>query len=160
MIDAHIHMFKNDQSTHFWLGPQSPSCTGAHRSPPRSDSVPCGVEVRCFGPPRGDERPAARGRTTRVGRTRPKGRAAGRHRRDEGTGRDEGRDGCRYCDKYCFPNDSQIELIDSVWTEEQLSTLTSYGISLENIKAEGFDAGKDTKLSVWIHLCEKSKREL
>ncbi|CAK9038848.1 Uncharacterized protein SCF082_LOCUS22793 [Durusdinium trenchii] len=51
-----------------------------------------------------------------------------------------------YCDKYCFPNDSQIELIDSVWTEEQLSTLTSYGISLENIKAAYREVGQLTPI--------------
>ena len=40
-----------------------------------------------------------------------------------------------YCDGYAFPTNESIDVIESVWTEEQRSTLVSYGISIEDIKA-------------------------
>ena len=41
-----------------------------------------------------------------------------------------------YCDGYAFPDAESINNIQSVWTEEQQYTLTSHGISMEDIKAE------------------------
>ena len=40
-----------------------------------------------------------------------------------------------YCDGYAFPDADSINNIQSVWTEEQQYTLTSHGISMEDIKA-------------------------
>ncbi len=40
-----------------------------------------------------------------------------------------------YCDGYSFPTNENIDVIESVWTEEQRSTLVSYGISTDAIKA-------------------------
>ena len=39
-----------------------------------------------------------------------------------------------YCDGYAFPDHDSIDVIESVWTEEQQSTLISYGISMDDIK--------------------------
>ncbi|CAE7632088.1 unnamed protein product [Symbiodinium sp. CCMP2592] len=45
-----------------------------------------------------------------------------------------------YCDGFAFPDADCINKIESVWTEEQQYTLTSHGISMEDIKAilQGF----------------------
>ena len=40
-----------------------------------------------------------------------------------------------YCDGFTFPDAESINNIQSVWTEEQQYTLTSHGISMEDIKA-------------------------
>eukprot|EP00438_Fugacium_kawagutii_P014794 Skav228783 [mRNA] locus=scaffold589:636513:638072:- [translate_table: standard] len=40
-----------------------------------------------------------------------------------------------YCDDYAFPDHDSIDVVESVWTEEQRQTLVSYGISMEDIKA-------------------------
>ena len=46
-----------------------------------------------------------------------------------------------YCDGYAFPDHDSIDVIESVWTEEQQSTLISHGISMDDIKV-----GKRQKL--------------
>jgi len=40
-----------------------------------------------------------------------------------------------YCDGYAFPDAESIDNIPSVWTEEQHYTLSSHGISMDDVKA-------------------------
>ena len=44
-----------------------------------------------------------------------------------------------YCDDYAFPDHDSIDVIESVWTEEQRSTLVSFGTSMDDIKVRSPD---------------------
>ena len=48
-----------------------------------------------------------------------------------------------YCDDYSFPDHDSIDVVESVWTEEQRSTLVSYGISMDDIKARRKQKGDE-----------------
>jgi hypothetical protein len=54
-----------------------------------------------------------------------------------------------YCDDYAFPDHDSIDVIESVWTEEQRSTLISFGTSMDDIKVRSL--GEERRIK-WIKI--------